>query len=186
MQKVRFWDPEHWRIRGRYETRWKPMQCECVVDRPNQGLVRCANKATQRLSMAAMALTSKSLAQINKSLDEGRATKKHSALRDASRAERAEFYFDLLCQLAPVVNGWGLFAFMWQRRTNLWRERTKPTTGSKRPSGRSALRCGLSPQRRASRPRPATYPRVAGVSTLASMSKCLAQLNKPSDGDDAT
>jgi len=47
-----------------------------------------------------MALTSKSLAQINKSLDEGRATKKHSALRDASRAERAEFYFDLLCQLA--------------------------------------------------------------------------------------
>ena len=44
-----------------------------------------------------MALTSKSLAQINKSLDEGRATKKHSALRDASRAERAEFYFDPFC-----------------------------------------------------------------------------------------
>src|SRR6516164_6720689 len=52
MQKVRFWDPEHWRIRGRYETRWKPMQCECVVDRPNQGLVRCANKSTQRLSIS--------------------------------------------------------------------------------------------------------------------------------------
>src|SRR6516162_10106712 len=39
-------------IRGRYETRCKPMQCECVVDRPNQGLVRCANKATQRLTIS--------------------------------------------------------------------------------------------------------------------------------------
>ena len=28
------------------------MQCECLVDRPNQGLVRCANKATQRLSIS--------------------------------------------------------------------------------------------------------------------------------------
>jgi len=27
----------------------------------------------------------------------------------------------------------------------------------------------------------ATYPRVAGVSTLASMSKCLAQMSKTSD-----
>src|SRR5262249_8459262 len=26
-----------------------------------------------------------------------------------SRAERAEFYFDPLCQLAPAINGWGLF-----------------------------------------------------------------------------
>jgi len=25
------------------------MQCECVVDRLNQGLARCLNKATQRL-----------------------------------------------------------------------------------------------------------------------------------------
>src|SRR5262249_36003533 len=39
-------------IRGRYETRCKPMQCECLVDRPNQGLVRCANKATQRLTIS--------------------------------------------------------------------------------------------------------------------------------------
>ena len=39
-------------IRGRYETRWKPMQCECFVDRPNQGLVRCANEATQRLTIS--------------------------------------------------------------------------------------------------------------------------------------
>src|SRR5262249_28476479 len=35
----------------------------------------------------------------------GKATKKHSALRDASGAERAEFYFDPLCQLAPAFNG---------------------------------------------------------------------------------
>jgi len=96
------------------------MQCECVVDRPNQGLVRCANKATQRLTIShlkirllaceacgarqlawaepyrnlpglvvvepatAMASTNKSLAQMNKSIDEGRATKKHSAQRDAA------------------------------------------------------------------------------------------------------
>jgi len=36
-------------ITGRYETPMQAMQCECLVDRPNQGLVRCANKATQRL-----------------------------------------------------------------------------------------------------------------------------------------
>ena len=29
-----------------------PMQCECLVDRPNQGLVRCPNKATQRLTIS--------------------------------------------------------------------------------------------------------------------------------------
>src|SRR5262249_23019606 len=40
------------RLRGRYETRCKPMQCECLVDRPGQGLVRCANKATQRLTIS--------------------------------------------------------------------------------------------------------------------------------------
>ena len=28
------------------------MQCECLVDRPNQGLVRCANEATQRLTIS--------------------------------------------------------------------------------------------------------------------------------------
>ena len=28
------------------------MQCECLADRPNQGLVRCANKATQRLTIS--------------------------------------------------------------------------------------------------------------------------------------
>src|SRR5215471_2407866 len=96
------------------------MRCECLVDGPNQGLVRCANKATQRLTIshlkirllaceacgarqlawaepyrslpglvvvepaAAMAPTSKSLAQMNKSPDVGKATKKHSALRDAA------------------------------------------------------------------------------------------------------
>src|SRR5262249_6086082 len=32
--------------------RSKPMQCECLLDRPNQGLVRCANKATQRLTIS--------------------------------------------------------------------------------------------------------------------------------------
>src|SRR5262245_5876463 len=34
------------------ETRCKPMQCECLVERPGQGLVRCANKATQRLTIS--------------------------------------------------------------------------------------------------------------------------------------
>ena len=38
-------------IGGRYETRSGPMQCECLVDRPNQELVRC-NKATQRLTIS--------------------------------------------------------------------------------------------------------------------------------------
>jgi len=28
------------------------MQCECLVDQPNQGLFRCANKATQRLTIS--------------------------------------------------------------------------------------------------------------------------------------
>jgi hypothetical protein len=28
------------------------MECECLVDRPNQGLVRCPNKATQRLTIS--------------------------------------------------------------------------------------------------------------------------------------
>ena len=28
------------------------MQCECLVDQPNQELVRCANKATQRLTIS--------------------------------------------------------------------------------------------------------------------------------------
>ena len=28
------------------------MRCECLVDGPNQGLVRCANKATQRLTIS--------------------------------------------------------------------------------------------------------------------------------------
>ena len=44
---------------------------------------------------------------MSKPSDVDKATKKYSALRDASRAERAEFYFDPFCQLAPVVNGWG-------------------------------------------------------------------------------
>src|SRR6516225_5192139 len=52
----------------------------------------------------------------------------------------------------------GAFLRLWQQRTNLWRERTNLRTGSERPSGRSALRCGLSPQRRASGPRPARIP----------------------------
>ena len=30
----------------------KPMQCECLVDQPNQGLVRCPSKATQRLTIS--------------------------------------------------------------------------------------------------------------------------------------
>ena len=37
---------------GRYEARSKSMQCECLVDRPNQGLVRCPSKATQRLTIS--------------------------------------------------------------------------------------------------------------------------------------
>jgi hypothetical protein len=28
------------------------MQCECIVERPNQGLARCANKATQQLTIS--------------------------------------------------------------------------------------------------------------------------------------
>ena len=39
---------------------------------------------------------------MNKPSDVDKATKKYSALRDASRAERAEFYFDPFCQLAPA------------------------------------------------------------------------------------
>jgi hypothetical protein len=46
----------------------------------------------------------------------------------------------------------------WLQRTNLWRERTNLWAGSERPLGRSALRCGLFPQRRASGPRPARIP----------------------------
>src|SRR5262249_16236679 len=58
-------------------------------------------------SWTALASKSKSLALVNKSLDVGKATKKHSALRDASRAERAEFYFDPFCQLAPAATRLG-------------------------------------------------------------------------------
>ena len=46
---------------------------------------------------------------MSKPSDVDKATKKYSALRDASRAERAEFYFDPFCQLAPAFNGRGLF-----------------------------------------------------------------------------
>src|SRR5262249_12568327 len=53
-----------------------------------------------------------SLAQMNKPSDVDKATKKYSALRDASRAERAEFYFEPFCQLAPAFNGRGLFPSM--------------------------------------------------------------------------
>ena len=49
----------------------------------------------------------KSLAQMNKPSDVDKATKKYSALRDASRAERAEFYFDPFCQLAPAATRLG-------------------------------------------------------------------------------
>src|SRR6516165_4543293 len=85
-------------------------------------------------SWTALASKSKSLAQMNKSSDVDKATKKYSALRDASRAERAEFYFDPFCQLAAAFNGRGLFR-PWQRRTNLWRERTNLRTGSERLRG---------------------------------------------------
>src|SRR6516225_2633383 len=44
----------------------------------------------------------------------------------------------------------------------------------------------LVPQRRASGPRPGTYPRVAGVSTLAATNKSLAQSNKSRTGGKAT
>jgi hypothetical protein len=59
-------------------------------------------------SWTALASKSKSLAQMNKSSDVDKATKKYSALRDASRAERAEFYFDPFCQLAPAATRLGL------------------------------------------------------------------------------
>jgi hypothetical protein len=59
-----------------------------------------------------MASTNKFLAQMNKPSDVDKATKKYSALRDASRAERAEFYFDPFCQLAPAFNGRGFFRSM--------------------------------------------------------------------------
>jgi len=55
-----------------------------------------------------LALKRKCLAQSNKSLDDGNATKKCSALRDTER-EGPNSNFDPLCQLAPVVNGWGFF-----------------------------------------------------------------------------
>jgi hypothetical protein len=78
-----------------------------------------------------MAAMNKSLAQMNKPSDVDKATKKYSALRDASRAERAEFYFDPFCQLAPAFNGWGLFR-LWLQRANLWRKITSLRTAAER------------------------------------------------------
>ena len=51
------------------------------------------------------------MAQMNKSGDRVTATKKCSALRDAER-EGPNRRFDPLCQLAPAINGWGLFPFL--------------------------------------------------------------------------
>jgi len=54
----------------------------------------------------------------------------------------------------PDPPWWGA----WLQRTNLWPKRTNLRPRSERPLGRSALRCGLFPQRRASGPRPARIP----------------------------
>jgi hypothetical protein len=106
------------------------------------------------------AATNKSLALANKSLDVGKATKKYSALRDASRAERAEFYFDPFCRLVPAVNGWGIFASMaatnkslaqtnkthhgikatkWSLRPTMW---LIPTTQNERTPASHVSPCG--------------------------------------------
>src|SRR6516164_6124609 len=90
-------------------------------------------------SWTALASTSKSLAQMNKSSDVGKATKKHSALRDASRAERAEFYFELFCQLAPAVNGWGLFPSMAAMNNSLAQSDKSPRRRRPPLKKRSAL-----------------------------------------------
>src|SRR5499433_2601604 len=50
----------------------------------------------------------------------GKATKKHSALRDAAGRKGPNFTFDPLCQLAPAVHSAGAFFRSWLRRTNLW------------------------------------------------------------------
>jgi hypothetical protein len=65
------------------------------------------------LAQSLVRLTSKSkcLAERNKRLDGSNATKKCSALRDAER-EGPNSNFEPLCQLAPVVNGWGFSAVL--------------------------------------------------------------------------
>jgi hypothetical protein len=56
-----------------------------------------------------MAAMNKSLAQINKSQDGGQSDQEAFGSTRCSRAERAEFYFDPLCQLAPACQWLGLF-----------------------------------------------------------------------------
>src|SRR5262249_47938319 len=68
----------------------------------------------------------------------GKATKKHSALRDAAGRKGPNFTFDPLCQLAPAVHSAGAFFRSWLRRTNLWRERTNLS-----PRGPAASRSHL-------------------------------------------
>jgi len=58
-----------------------------------------------------MAAMNKSLAQINKQDGEQSDQEAFGSTR-CSRAERAEFYFDPLCQLAPAYQWLGLFPSM--------------------------------------------------------------------------
>src|SRR6516162_9517930 len=59
-----------------------------------------------------MAAMNKSLAQINKSQDGEQSDQEAFGSTRCSRAERAEFYFDPLCQLAPARQWLGLFPSM--------------------------------------------------------------------------
>jgi hypothetical protein len=81
--------------------------------RPELGIACAGEQSPVRL-----ASKSKCLAESNKHLDGSNATKKCSALRDAER-EETNSNFEPLCQLAPVVNGWGFFRrsrYSWTNR----------------------------------------------------------------------
>jgi hypothetical protein len=82
---------------------------------------------------------SKSLAQSNKSQDVGKATNKHSALRDAAGRKGPNSTSIRSANLPRPVNGWGFFR-PWLRRANVWRKQTNPArTAKRRRSAKRAL-----------------------------------------------
>ena len=84
--------------------------------RPELGIACAGEQSPVRL-----ASKSKCLAKSNNHLDGSNVTKKCSALRDAER-EETNPNFEPLCQLAPVVNGWGFFRrsrYSWTNRRTM-------------------------------------------------------------------
>jgi hypothetical protein len=112
-----------------------------------------------------MASTSKSLAQSNKSQDVGKATNKHSALRDAAGRKRPNSTSIRSANLPRPVNGWGFFR-PWQRRTNVWRGRTNLRTGSERLRGVGPPRGGGAPYTHTDAPPARSLELLAWLSTL--------------------